>query len=307
MDIQDMRIFARVAALRSLSAAGAELSLTPGTISKRLQALEDELTARLFDRSTRSIHITEEGAAFLVHVERILTEMDAARARVNDSVSQPKGKLRIVAPPGLGRRYIAPALCRFMCTYPQVEVQFDLKDRAVNLQEHGYDVAICSGTLTDSSVIAKRLAPDRQVIAASAAYLAERGQPLSAEELASHTCLVLGDRSQWSLRRGEVEKTVRVSGRIRSNDSELLRRAAIEGYGLLQASELEILPELRSGRLVQVLSDYEIGGNAAVWALYPSGKHMLPRMRVLLDFLTLWFRDARARAEDAPLLGAAAQ
>lgn len=307
MDIQDMCIFARVAALRSLSAVGAELSLTPGTISKRIQALEDELSARLFDRSTRSIRITQEGAAFLVHVERILAEVEAARASVDDSVSQPKGRLRIAAPAGLGRRYIAPALCRFLRTYPQIEVQFDVKDRAVNLQEHGYDVVVCSGTLSDSSVIAKRLAPDRHVIAASAAYLADRGQPLLAEDLSGHNCLVLGDRSQWTLSKGEVEKTVRLTGPFRSNDGELLRRAAIEGWGLIQASELEILPELRSGRLVQVLCDYEIGGNAAVWALYPSGKHMLPRMRVFLDFLTQWFRDVRAQAGETPPLGVAAQ
>jgi DNA-binding transcriptional LysR family regulator len=302
-----MYILARVAALRSLSAVGAELSLTPGTISKRLQALEDELSARLFDRSTRSIRITEEGATFLAHVERILAEVDAARASVNDRVSQPKGRLRIAAPAGLGRRYVAPALCRFQRNYPGIEVQFDLKDRVINLQEHGYDVVVRSGILTDSSVIAKRLAPDRHVIAASAAYLAERGHPLHAEDLAAHSCLILGDRSQWSLSRGDVEKTVRVSGPYRSNDGDLLRRAATEGYGLIQASEFEILPELRSGRLVQVLSDYEIGGNTAVWALYPSGRHMLPRMRVFLDFLAQWFRDARDQPGDAPVLEAAAQ
>jgi DNA-binding transcriptional LysR family regulator len=298
MDIQDIRIFARVAALRSLSAVGAELSLTPGTISKRLQALEDELSARLFDRSTRSIRITEEGTAFLAHAERILAEVDAACASVDDRVGRPKGKIRIAAPAGLGRRYVAPALCRFLRNYPQIEVQMDLQDRPVNLQEHGYDLAIHSGALPDSSVIAKRLAADRHVIAASPAYLAERGEPVRAEDLAAHSCLVVGDRSQWSLNKGEVEKTVRVSGPFRTNDGDLLRRAAIEGYGLIQASELEILRELRSGRLVQVLCDHEIGGNAAIWALYPSGRHMLPRMRVLLDFLTLWFRDARARGGD---------
>jgi DNA-binding transcriptional LysR family regulator len=306
MDIQELRIFARVAALRSLSAVGAELNLTPGTISKRIQALEDELSARLFDRSTRSIRITQEGAALLTHVERILAEVEAARASVDDRVSKPKGKIRIAAPAGLGRRYVAPALCRFVRTYPQIEVQLDLKDRSVNLQEHGYDVAVRSGTLSDSSVIAKRLVPDRHIIAASAAYLAERGRPLLAEDLSAHSCLILGDRSQWSLSRDDVEKTVRVSGPFRTNDGELLRRASIEGYGLIQASELEILPELRSGRLVPVLSDYEIGGNAAIWALYPSGKHMLPRMRVLLDFLTQWFRDARGQAGEAHLLKAAA-
>ena len=180
MDIQDMRIFARVAAVQNLSAVGTELGLTPGTISKRIQSLEDELSARLFDRTTRSIRITEEGTAFLAHVERILSEIEAARASVDDKVSKPKGKLKIAAPACLGRRYVAPALCEFVRAFPEIDVQVDLHDRQVNLQEDGYDMAIRTGALSDSSLIAKRLAPDRHVIAASTAYLARAGRPLRA-------------------------------------------------------------------------------------------------------------------------------
>jgi DNA-binding transcriptional LysR family regulator len=305
MDIQDMRIFARVAAVQNLSAVGSELGLTPGTISKRIQALEDELCARLFDRTTRSIRITEEGSTFLTYVERILADLEAARASVDDKVGKPKGKLRIAAPAGLGRRYVAPALTAFLRDYPEIEVQLDLMDRPVNLQEDGYDVAVRTGELSDSSVIAKRLAADRLLIAASPAYLARRGRPMLAEDLLAHSCLVLGDRLQWSFSKDGVERTVRVYGPLRSNDGQLLCQAAIEGNGLIQASELEILPELRSGRLVEVLADYEIASNAAVWALYPSGRHMLPRLRLLLDFLTHWFRDARAC--NGPVLGVAAE
>jgi DNA-binding transcriptional LysR family regulator len=307
MDIQDMRIFARVAALQNLSAVGIELGLTPGTISKRVQALEDELSARLFDRTTRSIRITEEGRAFLAHVERILAEVEAARASVADKVTNPKGKLRIAAPAGVGRRYLAPALCAFLREYSEIDVQLDLQGRPVNLQEDGYDMAVRIGTLSDSSAIAKRLAPDRMVVAASAAYLARRGRPMHVEDLAGHSCLVLGDRAQWSFSADGAERTVRVGGPFRSSDGEVLCQAAVEGHGLIQASELEILPELRSGRLVEVLSDYQIAGNAAVWALYPSAKHMLPRLRVLLDFLTRWFRDVRGQACSSGVLGVAAQ
>jgi DNA-binding transcriptional LysR family regulator len=198
MDIQDMRIFARVAAVQNLSAVGSELGLTPGTISKRIQSLEDELSARLFDRTTRSIRITEEGAAFLAHVERILSEIEAARASVDDKVSKPKGKLKIAAPACLGRRYVAPALCEFVRAFPEIDVQVDLHDRQVNLQEDGYDLAIRTGALSDSSLIAKRLAPDRHVIAASAAYLARAGRPLMPDDLVRHQCLVLGETRQWS-------------------------------------------------------------------------------------------------------------
>jgi DNA-binding transcriptional LysR family regulator len=296
MDIQDMRIFARVAAVQNLSAVGTELGLTPGTISKRIQALEGELSARLFDRTTRSIRITEEGATFLAHVQRILAEVDAARASVDDRVRNAKGKLRISAPTGLGRRHVAPGLWAFLRAYPEIEVHLDLKDGHVNLQEEGYDVAIRTGRLADSSLISKRLGPDRQVIAAAPSYLALRGRPMRPEDLDGHSCLVLGDRAQWSFARNGVESTVRVCGPLRSNDGEVLCQAALEGNGLIRASELAIMAELVSGRLVQVLADYQSAGDMAVWALYPSAKHMLPRMRVLLDFLTDWFRDARGRA-----------
>ena len=298
MDIQDMRIFARVAALQNLSAVGNELGLTPGTISKRIQALESELSARLFDRTTRSIRITEEGATFLGHVERILAEIEAARASVDDTVSKPKGKLKIAAPAGLGRRYVAPAVCAFLREYPEIEAHVDLQDRAVNLQEDGYDLAIRTGALSDSSVIAKRLAPDRHIIAAAPSYVSRWGRPARPDDLANHNCLVLGDRMQWPFSRNGSETTVRVNGTLRSNNGELLCQAALDGNGIIRTSELEILPELSSGQLVQVLADYEIMSNVAVWALYPSAKHMLPRMRVLLDFLTGWFRDARVRTRN---------
>jgi DNA-binding transcriptional LysR family regulator len=266
MDIQDMRIFARVAAVQNLSAVGTELGLTPGTISKRIQSLEDELSARLFDRTTRSIRITEEGAAFLAHVERILSEIEAARASVDDKVSKPKGKLKIAAPACLGRRYVAPALCEFVRTFPEIDVQVDLHDRQVNLQEDGYDLAIRTGVLSDSSLIAKRLAPDRHVIVASTAYLSRVGRPHVPEDLARHQCLVLGETRQWSFDKDGIASTVRVNGALRSNNGELLCRAAV---------------------------DYDVSTNAALWALYPSAKHLLPRMRALLDFLADWFRDAK--------------
>jgi DNA-binding transcriptional LysR family regulator len=165
-------------------------------------------------------------------------------------------------------------------------------------------MVIRTGTLSDSSLIAKRLAPDRHVIVAAPAYLARKGRPLRPEDLSNHNCLVLGSRWQWSFTRNDAETAVRVGGSLRSNNGELLCHAALEGLGLMRTSELEVLAELRSGRLVQVLGDYEVSTNAAVWALYPSAKHVLPRMRVLLDFLGTWFREAR-NEESAPKPAAA--
>jgi DNA-binding transcriptional LysR family regulator len=293
MDIQDMRIIARVAAVQNLSAVGSELGLTPGTISKRIQALEDELSVRLFDRTTRSIRITEEGATFLVHVERILAELEAARATVADKIGKPIGKLKIAAPNCLGRRHIVLAVSEFMHRYPAIDVEIDLTDGPVNLQEAGYDIAIRTGSLTNSSLIAKRLAPDRRIIVAAPDYLDVHGCPFKPQDLAEHSCLSSGETWQWSLAKGSEEITVRINGRLKSNDGEVLCQAAIAGHGLILASEIEVLPELRSGELVRVLTEYDVTPDAAIWALYPSAKHVLPRLRAMLDFLGDWFRQVQ--------------
>ena len=195
MDIQDLQIFARVAALQNLSAVGLELGLTPGTISKRLQALEDELSVRLFDRTTRSIRITEEGALFYEHTIRILAELDSARASVGMNVSNPKGRIKLSTPASLGRVAIADAVGQFMRAYPEVDVDVNITDRLVNLQEEGYDLAIRTGVLADSSLIAKRLSSDQQVLVAAPDYLKRHGQPMSGGDLANHGCLVLRDQT----------------------------------------------------------------------------------------------------------------
>ena len=232
MDIQDFRIFARVAAVQNLSQVGTELGLTPGTISKRLQALEDELGVRLFDRTTRSIRITDEGTLFLAHVEKILFEFESARAVVGNSVTRPKGRLKIAAPASLARRLLATALCQFMRQHPEIELQVDLSDRNINLQEDGYDVAIRIGLPPDSSMIAKRLAADPHVLVAAPAYVEAHDAPKQPEDLAKHACLVLGETSQWTLTRDGREVIVRVVGRLKSNSVEFLLRAALEGEGV---------------------------------------------------------------------------
>lgn len=290
MDFQDLRIFARVAAVQNLSAVGSELGLTPGTISKRLQALEDELKVRLFERTTRSIRITDEGEKFLAHASRILDEIEQARASISESASKPKGRIKMAAPTSLGRRFIAPAICGFMRQYPEIEIQVDLTDRIVNLQEDGYDLAIRVGVLTESLLIRKRLAPDRQVIVASPEYLAAHGVPETLEDLAHHSCLSLCDSWQWTFNKDGREHSVRVNGRLRSNSGEILRHAALEGQGLFCTSELRVAHDLKRGSLVCVLTDYEMTSSSAIWALYQSPKHVLPKMRALLDYLAEWFR-----------------
>lgn len=294
MDVQDMQIFARVAAVQNLSAVGAELGLTPGTISKRVQALEDELAVRLFDRTTRSIRITEEGTTFLAHVERILAELTAVRSLIADATGSPKGRLKVAAAHGLGSKFLAPAVVSFLRQFPDIDVSLDVTDRAVNLQEDGYDLAIHAGPLADSATMSKRLAADHQCLVAAPSYLAAYGTPLMPEELAGHQCLVLGETHQWAFGNSGHETNVRINARFRSDSGEILRLAALQGQGLLRTTEFQVLDEVNAGRLIRVMANVEMPGNTAIWALYPSGRYVLPRLRVFLDFLAEWFKSARA-------------
>ena len=298
MDIQDLLIFSRVSALQNLSAVGTELGLTPGTISKRIQALEEALAVRLFERTTRSIRITEEGTRFLGYVVRVLSELDEARLSMAESSGKPVGKIKISAPQGLARLFIAPAIASFLEAYVDIEVQLDTTDRQVNLHEEGYDIAIRSGSLNDSTLIAKRLTTDKVVIAASPAYLQAHGVPQTPESLSEHRCLALGDAWSWTFGTGDSEVAVRISSRLRSDSTEVLRIAAKAGLGLVRTTELVIADELATGELVQVLPGMIDNSSTGIYALYVSGRHVLPRQRVFLDHMAEWFKSQRRPASD---------
>ncbi len=291
MDFQDIQIFSRVAAVQNLSAVGNELGLTPGTISKRVQALEDELGVRLFERTTRSIRITEEGSRFLTHVQAILKEIETAKATVADRTAQPKGKLKVVAAQSLERVFLGPALVAFMHKYGDIEVHVDFTDGPVHLQDDGYDIAVMVGTPQDSPLIAKRLVADRQILVAAPQLFDHFEAPRSPAELAPFPCLALGDAWTWALTANSETQSVKINTRLRSDSAEMLRQAAMSGLGIAQLSELHVAQDIAAGRLVRVLPGYELTRNSGVWVLYPSGKHVLPRLRVFIDHLTGCFRD----------------
>ncbi|MGE0626755.1 MAG: LysR family transcriptional regulator [Hyphomicrobiaceae bacterium] len=298
MDIQDLRIFTRVAALQNLSAVGNELGLTPGTISKRVQHLENALKVRLFDRTTRSIRMTEEGRTFLEYAERIVTELKQAQDAVGATAGRPSGRLKVSAPASLSRRLVAPALARFVAVYPEIDVRVDVTDRLVNLQEDGYDVAIRAGILSDSTLKAKRLMADRQILVAAPCYLERRGMPMRPTDLVHHHCLMLGEHRTWAFMQGGEQASIRVAGRLQSDCGSFLHQAALDGAGIVCASQFAVTDDLARGRLVQLLPEFELAGHAAVWAIYPNVKHSIPRLRVFLDHLAEFCRGASQTAAD---------
>jgi LysR family transcriptional regulator, transcriptional activator for dmlA len=291
MDIQDLRIFTRVAAVQNLSSVGHEFALTPGTISKRLQSLEDELGVRLFVRSTRSIRITEEGSIFLDHAQRMLVEFDAAKASVDGNMSRPRGLIKLCAPAFLGAHDLALGLSAFASAFPEIDVHVELCDRWTGPADDGFDMTIRTGVLADSSLIAKRLADDPLLIVASPDYLKLNGAPRTPQDLERHSCLVHGDNCQWPFKKKSSDRSVRVSGRIRSNDLELLRRLARDSHGMVRISAAHVAEDTKAGYLVPVLTEYDTSGDSAIWAIFPKTRHMLPRLRALIDFLSDWLKE----------------
>src|SRR5687768_7704571 len=189
----EMAVFAKVVATGSLSAAARELGLSPAMVSRRLAGLEGRLGVRLVNRTTRSLHLTDEGASYYESCARVLADIEHANASVSAGKNEPQGTLRVALPAAFGNQYVAPLVPQFVARYPAVQLALSLSDRAVNLVDEGFDLAVRIAALTDSSLTARRLAPNRRVVCASPEYLRLHGFPRTPEELSQHNCLLSAD------------------------------------------------------------------------------------------------------------------
>ncbi|WP_097459450.1 LysR family transcriptional regulator [Mangrovitalea sediminis] len=284
--LEDMRIFVESVDAGSFTAAAERLELSKQFVSKRVSALEAGLGARLLIRTTRKLRVTELGLAYYERARGILQQVDDAEQMVASQVAEPRGLLRVAAPMSFGTMHLSPAIPDFLQRYPEVSLDLDLNDRRVDLISEGYDMALRIGKLEDSSMIARRLAPLDRVICASPAYLERHGEPASPEALRSHTCLLYGlNRSmEWDLVRDGKALSVPVSGRLRVNNGELLRDAAIAGLGLAFLPTFIIAPALSDGRLVSLLDAFRPPATS-IYAVYPQHRQSSLLIRSLTDFL----------------------
>ena len=284
VNIEDLRLFLRVASLASLSGAGRELGLSPAATSKRIAQLEAELRSRLLHRTTRQVRLTEEGAAFHGHAQRIVAEADAARIAVGAGDHTPRGLLRATVPASFGRQHVSPVISDFLERYPDLGIDLHLTDSVVDVIEEGFDVAIRIGALPDSTLVARRLASVHRVVCAAPSYLARHGTPRCPEDLRDHSCLLIGDQRSWSFETPDGHKTVRVSSRLRTNNGEVLRDAVVGGIGIALKSTWDIGHHLQNGDLTVLLADYPVSTDVAVWAIYPSARYLAPKVRAFIDF-----------------------
>lgn len=284
-NLGDLEIFARVVSAGSMSAAGRELGLSPAVVSKRLRRLEDRLGTRLMQRTTRQISLTEAGQGFYERVVAILAGIEEAEAFVSRRSALARGVLKISAPTSFGRLHIAPHINSFMLTNPDLGVNLVLSDEFVDIVGDGYDLAIRIAELSDSSLVARKLAPVRRILVASPGYIARHGAPRRFEDLQRHVCLAPHNNEPWKLEGPEGPMVHRPAGPLQTNSSEVIREAVIGGVGIALRSTWDVGRELSDGRLVQVLPDLEGSRTVAIHAVYPSRRFLPAKVRVFIDYL----------------------
>ena len=287
--VAGMRIFARVVEAGSFSAAGRQLGVAPSSVSRQINDLEYDLGARLFQRTTRKLSLTEAGRLYDQRVRRILLDIDEAKLAVSQIGGAPSGILRLALPASLARLHIVPALAAFRERFSAVQVVLSVTDRMVDLVEGGFDVAIRLGRQRDSSLIARQIGQGRRLVCASPSYLARAGAPEVPEDLAGHDCLTFRTHpgtNAWRFRGADGEREVRVSGGLFADDGQALAAAAIAGLGLVLVPIWLVGPALREGALCQVLSRFApLPAASPLYAVYAHGRHLPPKVRAFVDFL----------------------
>jgi DNA-binding transcriptional LysR family regulator len=272
----------------SLAATARELNLTPPAVSRRLTLLEERLGVRLLNRTTRRISPTNEGEVYFHHAQRILSDIDEMEQLVSSSRAAPKGLLRVNAPLGFGRSYIAPAISKFAKKFPDVDVQLHLTDRPIGLPDDAVDVSIRFGDMPDSRLIAKKIAFNRRLLCAAPAYLKKAGLPNYPHDLTQHQCIVLRQNESaygnWRLSRGKQAETIKVQGKLSTNDGEVALGWALDGHGILMRAEWDVAKYLRSGRLIQVLPEYETPA-ADVYAVYQERLNLSAKIAYFVEHL----------------------
>ncbi len=286
------RVYIRVAEAGSFSAVAREIGATQPAVSRQVAALEEHLGARLIQRTTRSLTLTEDGRDLLGHARRVLDCVEEAEAAVGRRQTAPTGLVRLAAPANFGRLYIAPRMRRLLDRYPDLQVELHLSDTITDLIAEGIDLAIRGGAVPDSTLVARRIGASTRHVVASAEYLERNGAPAHPSDLGRHSCVIFlqsANPLEWNFQGADGAIAVRVAGRFRTDSSEAIREAVLGGIGLALAPAWMFGAELVSGRVATVLQDFQVE-QVPIHAVYPSRRNVAPRTRAVIDFLTDEFR-----------------
>lgn len=285
--LASIKAFVTVVEEGGFAAAARALGLSRSVVNRQVIQLEDSLKTQLFTRNTRNVAATETGRAYYHSCKGVLADLERAELDVLSQTKAPRGTIKVNAPMSFGMLHLGPAVADYLARFPDVDIQLQLDDRRIDPVEEGFDVTVRIGTLSDSSLIARRIAPIRMALCASPAYLADKGTPQVPRDLKDHSCLHYGylpTGANWTLSRGEETVQIPVRGVLCSNNGEVLINAATAGLGIALQPVFIASPYLDDGSLVPILTDWS-APELAVHALYAPNRHMTPKVRTFIDFL----------------------
>lgn len=290
-----MTAFVRAVETGGFSAAAREMGLTPSALSKLVTRLEDRLGARLLQRTTRRLQLTTEGEIFYARARPILAALGEAEAEVAEAGASPRGLLRLYCGSTFGTHQLAPAIPRFQALHPEVEIDIAISDQPLGATQEGVDLAIRIGPLEESSLVARRICNLERVICAAPAYLERHGTPRTPDDLQQHNCLwitSLPALRRWPFDTDDGIRVVHVAGNVVTNNAEAVLQLALAGVGITRLSDVVVADAIRSGALLPILADWHHVEPVPLFATYPSGRNLSPKVRAMVDFLVAEFGSA---------------
>ena len=282
-----LRSFVAVIECGSLTAAAQKLGVAKSIVSRQISQLENQLGARLLQRTTRKLFPTECGQVYYQRASQILADLDEANQLVSHMQGIPRGRLRVTAPISYGISHLSPIISRFIHDYPQLELDLSLSDHYVDLIESGFDVALRIGRMENSSLIARRLGELRTVLCGSPEYFSHHPIPTHPQDLPDHQCLGHIDfrGQEWSFVDENGQPiSLTIAPRIRANNGDCLRQFALNGLGLVKIPEFFVKDDLESGQLIAVLEKF-VRQDGGIYAVYPHQRHLSPKVRCFIDYL----------------------
>jgi DNA-binding transcriptional LysR family regulator len=286
--LQAMRAFVKVVELGSFARAADRLSVSTSAVSRQVSELEAHLDARLLNRTTRRLSLTEAGQSFHEQTVQLLADLDEAESSVRAATVVPRGTLRVTCGVTFGTRYLAPAIAEFAARHPDLVFDVELSDRFVDLVDEGFDLALRIGTAGQQGLVSRRLGWTELVCCAAPAYLAERPPPVTPADLEQHACLTYTQvpvPNAWTFESANGERhTVRITPRHRANNGRMLVALALAGLGVTFEPDFIVATEIRAGRLQRLLPDYT-PVRSPIAAVYPSRRHLSAKVRAFVDFL----------------------
>ena len=291
----DMLVFAKVVELRSFTATAQRLGISRSATSKHISRLEKKLGARLLNRTTRKLSLTEAGHAAYSHCARLAAEVEAGEIAVQRFLGQPQGLLRVSAPGAFGRLHLVPLLPDYLAANPEVSVDLVLSDRLVDLVEDQFDIAVSSSPLTRGNLIRRDITPIRWVVCAAPSYLQRFGSVREPQDLARHNCVFYASTAvrgnMWPMTRNDETRVIAVKGNFRANNSEAVRDAAVRGLGIALLPTFAVWEDVKSGALVPLLPDWTLQGTFGLnlTAYFIADQQLMPKIRSFVDFMVTRF------------------